>query len=173
MTNSKTKQIVISGLLVAIAFIIPLMLPNLSGLPEFSATPFAHVPIMIAMFINPTVTTFVVIGTALSFFIKYIPIVGLRALSHLLFALVASKMLKKKRTKLNIFITYIVTLILHAGAEAVIVALWYTLNSGISLASPLYLGIGIFALHHTFDFAVTLAIYYALVKARVLKPENN
>ena len=46
----KTKEIVISGLLVAIAFIIPLTLPNLSGLPEFSATPFAHVPLMIAMF---------------------------------------------------------------------------------------------------------------------------
>ena len=106
-------------------------------------------------------------------FIKYPPIVGLRALSHLLFALVAAKMLKKKRTKLNVLLTYVVTLVLHAGAEAIIVALWYTLNSGINLQSPLYLGIGIFALHHTFDFVITIAVYYALVKARVLKSEND
>ncbi|MBQ2897124.1 MAG: hypothetical protein IJE46_02220 [Clostridia bacterium] len=169
MINSKTRQIVISGLLVAIAFIIPLMLPNLSGLPEFSATPFAHVPVMIAMFINPTVTVFVVIGTAISFFIKYVPIVGLRALTHLLFALVAAAMLKKSKTKLNIFITYLVTLVLHAGAEAIIIAVWFAFFAGTGLTSPLYLGIGIFALHHTFDFIVTLVIYFALVKAKVLK----
>ncbi len=167
--NGKTKQIVISGLLVAIAFIIPLILPNLSGLPEFSATPFAHVPIMVAMFINPSVTIFVVLGTALSFFIKYVPIVGLRALSHLLFAMVATNMLKESKSKTNIFITYLVTLVLHAGAEAIIVALWFIFFAGTGLASPLFLGIGIFALHHTFDFAITLVIYFALVKAKVLK----
>ncbi len=169
----KTKEIVIAGLLVAIAFIIPLTLPNLSGLPEFSATPFAHVPLMVAMFINPTVTVFVALGTALSFFMKYIPIVGLRALSHLLFALVAANMLKKSTSKLNVFVTYLVTLILHAGAEAIIVAIWFSFFSGTGLQSPLYVGTGIFALHHTFDFIVTLAIYFALVKSKVLKLTNN
>ena len=169
----KTKEIVISGLLVAIAFIIPLTLPNLSGLPEFSATPFAHVPLMIAMFINPTVAIFVALGTALSFFMKYIPIVGLRALSHLLFALIAATMLKKSKTKMSVLVTYIVTLILHVGAEAVIVALYFMLFAGTGLNSPLYVGTGIFALHHTFDFIVTLVIYFALVKARVLKIENK
>ena len=130
---------------------------------------------MIAMFINPTVAGSVAIGTTLSFFIKFAakPIVGFRALSHLLFALVAAKMLEKSKSKLNILLTYLVTLILHAGAEALIVALWFGLNSKISLSEPLYLGIGIFALHHTFDFAVTLAIYFALVKAKVLKLTNN
>ena len=169
----KTKEIVIAGLLVAIAFIIPLTLPNLSGLPEFSATPFAHVPLMVAMFINPTVAIFVALGTALSFFMKYVPIVGLRALSHLLFAIVAATMLKKSRTKMNVFVTYLVTLILHVGAEAIIVALYFMFFAGTGLKSPLYVGTGIFALHHTFDFAVTLVIYYALLKAKVLKIENK
>ena len=168
----KTKEIVIAGLLVAIAFIIPLTLPNLSGLPEFSATPFAHVPLMVAMFINPTVAIFVALGTALSFFMKYIPIVGLRALSHLLFAVVAAVLLKKSKTKLNVLLTYIVTLILHVGAEAIIVALWFMFFAGTGLNSPLYVGTGIFALHHTFDFIVTLVIYYALKKAKVLNSDN-
>ena len=170
MTNSKTKQIVISGLLVAIAFIIPLAIQSWT-IPEYSATPLAHVPLMIAMFINPTVAGSVAIGTALSFFIKFAakPIVGLRALTHLIFALVAAVMLRKSKSKLNVFITYLVTLILHVGAEAIIVALWFGLNTGISLSEPLYVGIGIFSLHHTFDFAVTLVVYYALVKAKVLK----
>lgn len=168
----KTKEIVISGLLVAIAFIIPLTLPNLSGLPEFSATPFAHVPLMIAMFINPTVAVFVALGTALSFFMRYIPIVGLRALSHLLFALVAAVMLKKSRTKTNVLLTYLVTLVLHVGAEAILVALYFMFFAGTGLQSPLYVGIGIFALHHTFDFVVTLVIYFALVKSKVLKINN-
>ena len=168
----KTKEIVIAGLLVAIAFIIPLTLPNLSGLPEFSATPFAHVPLMVAMFINPTVAIFVALGTALSFFMKYIPIVGLRALSHLLFAVVAAVLLKKSKAKLNVLLTYIVTLILHVGAEAIIVALWFMFFAGTGLNSPLYVGTGIFALHHTFDFIVTLVIYYALKKAKVLNSDN-
>lgn len=169
MVKNRTRQIVISGLLVAIAFIIPIMIQSWT-IPEYSATPFAHVPLMIAMFINPTVAGTVALGTSLSFFIKFAakPIVGIRALTHLLFALVASVMLKKSKSKLNVFITYLVTLILHVGAEALVVALWFGLNTGIELSKPLYVGIGIFSIHHTFDFLVTVVIYFALKKAKVI-----
>lgn len=159
----KTKKLVITALLIALGVIIPAISIPIIPDPAVSATLAAHVPVIVAMFISPSVTILTSIGTAVGFALKGYPIiVVMRALTHIIFALIGSLMLRRAHGKqfkaswLTILLTYIVTMLLHTGAE--LVSIFLITPDAVHMA----VGAGIFMLHHTIDFAISLVIVQAL-----------
>ena len=111
-TGIKTKDLVLTALLIAIGIIIPIYFGFLRVVlpPAFTATIMAHVPIFIAMFISPWSALFTAIGTTLGFaFSGLDPVVTARAGSHIVFALVGAFMIKKR---CNLVLVGVVTAVL-------------------------------------------------------------
>ena len=65
-------------------------------IPPASFTLASHVPIFIAMFFSPGIAITVALGTTFGFFLTTPVIIALRALSHLIFAVIGSWYLQKK-----------------------------------------------------------------------------
>lgn len=147
------KRIVWGGILTSLALIIPLSFGGFLGvtIPPFSATLASHVPVMLAMLISPLTAFMVAAGSALGFLIKLGPVIGARALMHIIFAVVGALLIKRGssfRTAL------LVTLPIHALSEALIVLLFgFTLEK-----AGLIVGVGT-ALHHGVDSLIALAVY--------------
>ena len=97
-----TKKITITGLLTALAIIIP-QLPLKIVLPPASFTLASHVPLAIAMFISPISAAFVAIGSTIGFFMSFPTFVAARAATHLLWAVPGSYVLMYILKKNNIF----------------------------------------------------------------------
>ena len=128
MKRNSTHQITISALLIAMGVIIPMVMPKIVIGPA-SFTLASHVPLFIAMFFSPSVAVAVALGTAFGFFINGLPfIIGLRALSHLVFAVVGSTYLQKhpeivlEPKKFQVY-NFILALI-HAFFELLVVAIF-------------------------------------------------
>ena len=68
-TALKTRDMVITALLIAIGIIIPIYFGFLRVIlpPAFTATLLAHVPIFISIFISPWSAIFTAIGTTIGF----------------------------------------------------------------------------------------------------------
>ncbi|EOI7831188.1 hypothetical protein ACMWM5_002864 [Enterococcus hirae] len=75
--------------------IIPMVMPKIM-IPPASFTLASHVPIFIAMFFSPGIAITVALGTTFGFFLTTPVIIALRALSHLIFAVIGSWYLQKK-----------------------------------------------------------------------------
>lgn len=88
------KHITISALLIGLGVLIPMVMPKVI-IPPASFTLASHVPVFIAMFFSPAVAIAVALGTAFGFFISTTPIIALRALSHVVFAVVGAKYLQR------------------------------------------------------------------------------
>ena len=75
----------ITALLTAIAIFIPIAMPLKLVIPPASYTLGSHVAIFLAMFINPWMAIFVVLGSSYGFFISgaYPLVIVFRALSHI------------------------------------------------------------------------------------------
>lgn len=167
----KTQDIVLAALLTALSILItfsPFKLP----IPQpFSVTLGSHVPTMIAVFINPVVAAFTVLGSCIGFwFSTGNPIIVARAGLHIIFALIGWYMIKRKNA--NIFLAIVVTSLLHAGAEAIIV---YALTPFIftekaamvnALTWTAFIGT---LFHHFVDTAITAPVLYALTRAHLIK----
>lgn len=128
MKNNSVRQLTISALLIAMGVIIPMVMPKIVIGPA-SFTLASHVPLFIAMFFSPSVAAAVALGTAFGFFINGLPfIIGLRALSHLVFALIGSTYLQKhpeiilNGKKFQVY-NFILALI-HSALELVVVAVF-------------------------------------------------
>ena len=160
------KTMTIAGLLTALAIIIPLFIPKLPVPQPFSVTPASHMPVILSMFFGPAVVLCTIIGSTIGFFLTLGPIVACRAFSHIIFALVGCYMLKKNY---NIFLVVVVTMILHAAGEVLVVLMFGT------TAFNILFGVtgGITCLHHCFDFAITMIIYKALKMANVFDGSIN
>lgn len=173
----KTRDIVFAALLTALSILItysPLKMP----LPQpFTVTIASHVPTMIAMFINPWVTILTAIGSCAGFLMVFPApmnvIVMLRAAMHIIFGLLGIWMMNKKN--INIFIVIVVTSLVHAGLEAIVVwGLTPFLTPGkITSESPIqfitwttFIGT---LFHHYLDCAITAPILYALTKAKLIR----
>ncbi|MHC5373471.1 hypothetical protein ACYSNU_06680 [Enterococcus sp. LJL120] len=115
--------------------IIPMVMPKIVIGPA-SFTLASHVPLFIAMFISPAVAVAVALGTAFGFFVSLPLVVALRALSHLVFAIIGSLYLQKnpgilmangRFTLFNWkFQSYNVILgIIHAAVEMVVVSVFF------------------------------------------------
>lgn len=85
--KSKTKELALTGILTAIAIIIPLVVPVRVVSFPFTATLAAHVPLIMAMFMSPLSAVIVALGSAVGFLISLGPIVAARAAMHIFYGI--------------------------------------------------------------------------------------
>ncbi|MCX7714439.1 MAG: ECF transporter S component [Clostridia bacterium] len=167
---NKTKNTISAALLTALSMLIAFSPVKLPVPPPFSVTLASHVPTMLAVFINPWVALFSVVGSCLGFWLLTSNIIiVIRAASHILFALAGAYMLKKG--KVNIFAVIVATSLIHAAAEGLIVYILTPLVFPDKGAAALALGytaaIGTL-FHHYVDCAITAPILYALSRAKLI-----
>ena len=173
--NIRTKDIVLTALLIAIGIIIPVYFSFLRVTlpPAFTATIMAHVPIFIAMFISPWAALFTAIGTTLGFLFTTPLVVAIRAASHVVFALVGAWMIQKRY---NLVIIGIVTAILHAVLESLVVYLFLVLGftpaaEGTPMLVTAFYVTGLGTLiHDIIDYIIACGVGFALVQARAISP---
>ncbi len=173
--TGKTKELVLTALLIALGIIIPVYFGFLRVVlpPAFTATLMAHVPIFIAMFISPWSAIFTALGTTLGFaFAGLSPVVTARAASHLIFAVVGAYMIKKR---CNLILVGLVTAVLHAFFEGLTVYLFLIFGlmpaTGSSFVSAAFYVTGVGTLiHDAIDYIIACLVSFALVKSRVIAP---
>lgn len=171
----KTRDMVVSALLIAIGILIPMIF---TGLPfrimvgPYSATLMAHVPVIIAMFISPWTAVFTAVGTTIGFFFTAPIVVAVRAASHIVFAILGAMLIKKGMRAVALCA---LTGVIHAVFEGIVV--WVFFAGGLStptagysiMALVLITIIGTFA-HHCVDFVISYAVGKALAKAKMIEP---
>ncbi len=169
-----TKDMVITALLIALGIIIPTAFTFLRVIlpPAFTATLTAHVPIFISMFISPVSAIFTAIGTTLGFLLTGLdPVVTARAGSHIIFAVVGAYMIQKN---LSITLVGIVTTLLHALCEALVVLLFLSMGWTKGAESSIFqmafyvTGVGTLV-HHIIDYIIAIILVKALSKMKMLK----
>ncbi len=165
----------LTALLTAIAIFIPIAMPLKLVIPPASYTLGSHVAIFIAMFINPWMAIFVVLGSSYGFFISgaYPLVIVFRALSHILFATLGAFFLQKypktlENRKASWIFNFVLALI-HAVGEVLACILFYSV-SGTDLQSMFYVlfvlvGFGT-VIHSMVDYELALAVYKVLQKRR-------
>ncbi len=167
----KILTMTIAGMLSAIGIIIPMFSPIKFIMEPASFTLASHVPIFIAMFISPAVTIFVAITTGFGFFMAGYPIViVLRAMTHLIFALIGAYFLKKNKNILLSFKTAIPFVLflslIHAVAEVIVSTIFYF--GGQSEASYTFVVIGLVGvgtlIHSTIDFIIAVFVWVPMQK---------
>lgn len=162
-----TKKMVIAGLLIGLAVVIP-MISFKIYIPPFSATFASHLPVMLAMFIDPATAAAVAAGSTLGFLLTGMDMVVVaRAAMHIIFAVVGALMIKKGY---NIFFVFIITMLLHGLGEALVVVPFgwplYVPGNPLWKQAGIFVGLGTM-IHHTIDGALTLVVYSALYKAKL------
>lgn len=180
-TNS-VKRLTISALLIAMGIIIPMVMPRITIGPA-SFTLASHVPVFIAMFISPVVAIAVSLGTGFGFFLSATPIIALRALSHLIFAVIGAVILQKhpeilinkegKFTLLNgkLQLFNVGIGVIHSAAELVVVSVFYTMGNlpgtyytaGFMYSIFLLMGVG-GLIHSLVDFSIAYFLASTLSK---------
>ena len=138
MRRFSTKKLTFSAILIALGILIPLVMPKIAVEPA-SFTLASHVPVFLAMFISPGVAVAVALGTAFGFFISLPIIVALRAVSHVIFAVIGAFILQKYPRLVTSFWQFqlfnLVIGVIHAAAELFVVTLFFFQGS---LASANY-----------------------------------
>ena len=170
----RAKTIAQSGLLTAMGILIPfLFAPYAIRIePYASYTIASHVPIMVAMFLSPTIAVFVALGTALGFGLTLPPIIAARALSHVIFAYVGAKYIQNHQhlldNKKKTFVFNCLIALLHASAEMVVVTPFLMSSSTFSW-NTFFLTVGVFVgiggvIHSFIDFTIASIIVKRLPK---------
>lgn len=141
MRRNQTKSLAFTAILLAFGILIPMVMPVKVVIGPASFTLASHVPVFMAMFISPQVAVLVALGTSLGFLLAGFPIViVLRAVSHLLFAVVGAVLVQKRPSLLEkplstfflaLFLNFlhglvefIVVLVLTAGAHTGAAYVW-------------------------------------------------
>lgn len=177
MTNHKqTQTIAYASILVAFGIIIPMMMPIKVIIGPASFTLASHVPIFLATFISLPVAIFVSLGTALGFFMAGFPIVIVfRALSHILFAIIAATLLRKQSSLLEnpikAFPFAFGINVIHATAEfAVVLLLTKTVSTDSSYIWTILGLVGLGTLiHGIVDFYLSFWLWDIMVHKLNLK----
>lgn len=163
MKFTSVKKLTFSAILIALGILIPMIMPIKVVIGPASYTLASHVPVFLAMFISPGVAVAVALGTAFGFFLSFPAIIALRALSHVVFAVIGAYFLQKKPSIVTSFWQFqafsAVIALIHAATEFVVVVLFTT--SGQQTAATYWLffltvGVGGFV-HSMVDY--TLAYY--------------
>ncbi|EGO7906892.1 hypothetical protein FGV24_001021 [Enterococcus faecalis] len=182
MKTNSVKRLTISALLIAMGIIIPMVMPRITIGPA-SFTLASHVPVFIAMFISPMVAIAVSLGTGFGFFLSATPIIALRALSHLIFAVIGAVILQKhpeilinkegKSTLLNgkLQLFNVGIGVIHSAAELVVVSVFYTMGNlpgtyytaGFMYSIFLLMGVG-GLIHSLVDFSIAYFLASTLSK---------
>jgi niacin transporter len=175
MRNYSILRLTVSGLLIAIGIVIPMVSPFKIVLEPASFTLASHVAIFIAMFISPRMAVTVAIGTAIGFLLGGFPIViVLRAGSHILFAILGALYLQKmQKTKISSITTlwgfsFFIALI-HAICELIVVSIFYFggimgvayYQHGFLMSVLLLVGLGT-VIHSMIDFKIAHIVVLAL-----------
>ncbi len=171
--NSRTFSMIISALLIAIGIIIPMFFPKIVLEPA-SFTLASHVPVFIAMFISPSVTLAVALGSTVGFLFSGLPIVVvLRALTHVIFAIIGAVWLKRHPQTFDsmpkLFLLGFIVSVIHAAGEMAVVIPFYFgqamssayYQKGFIVAVVLLTGVGT-VIHSMVDFAISVVIYKPL-----------
>lgn len=176
MKKNNTLRLTITALLTAIAIAIPMVMPIRVVIEPASFTLASHVPIFFALFFSPYIAVAVSLGSAIGFLLAGFPIViALRALSHVVFALIGALYLKNRRddilaspVKSQIFSFWIG--LVHALAEVVIVSLFFygimpgaDYQDGFFYAVFLLVGVGT-VVHSMVDFFLAQLVWKSLGK---------
>ncbi|MGL4696951.1 hypothetical protein [Enterococcus larvae] len=182
MRKNSVRQLTISALLIAMGIIIPMVMPRITIGPA-SFTLASHVPVFLAMFISPEAAIAVSLGTGFGFFLSATPIIALRALSHMVFAVIGAMYLKKhpevalrsKRFSLmngrfQLF-NFVIALI-HSAIELVVITAFYTMGNmpetyytdGYIYSILLLMGVG-GIIHSMVDFNIAYFLAGSLSKA--------
>ena len=181
MKTNSVKRLTISALLIAMGIIIPMVMPRITIGP--ASTLASHVPVFIAMFISPVVAIAVSLGTGFGFFLSATPIIALRALSHLIFAVIGAVILQKhpeilinkegKFTLLNgkLQLFNVGIGVIHSAAELVVVSVFYTMGNlpgtyytaGFMYSIFLLMGVG-GLIHSLVDFSIAYFLASTLSK---------
>lgn len=182
MKTNSVKRLTISALLIAMGIIIPMVMPRITIGPA-SFTLASHVPVFIAMFISPVVAIAVSLGTGFGFFLSATPIIALRALSHLIFAVIGAVILQKhpeilinkegKFTLLNgkLQLFNVGIGVIHSATELVVVSVFYTMGNlpgtyytaGFMYSIFLLMGVG-GLIHSLVDFSIAYFLASTLSK---------
>jgi len=152
----KTRDLVYGALLTAFSLLIPIAFGSYLRIfiPPFSATLASHVPVMIAMLLNPFVALLVGAGSALGFLLITGPVIAARAAVHMLFGAVGAWLLKQGRPYPWVLLA---TAPIHALGEALVVLpLGFTLYQGFYIV-----GIGTL-IHHGLDALIALLVVKSL-----------
>ncbi|NMM62769.1 ECF transporter S component [Clostridium sp. P21] len=151
------KRLTYSGLLTALAIVIPLTLGFLKiQIGPFSATLAAHVPLFISMFLGPFSAVMVGIGSALGFLVSSPAVIAARAFMHTFVGLTGALLIKKGVPFSKVIF---ITAPIHAILEAVAV-----IPFGFTMYKVLVVvGVGSF-LHHMVDGMIAFALVAALAK---------
>lgn len=163
----KTRDLVISALLTALAILIPVAFGSYLRvyIPPFSATLASHVPSMLAMLISPWAAVMVGLGSAFGFLLMLGPVIAARALIHVAFGVAGAYLIKKgfSFSKALIAVTPI-----HALGESLIV-----LPFGFDLYTAfVVVGIGT-VLHHLADSAIAVVLYKAVSNSMSLSRRSS
>lgn len=181
MRRNSVRQLTISALLIGIGMIIPMVMPRITIGPA-SFTLASHVPVFIAMFFSPMMAVAVSLGTGFGFFLSATPVIALRALSHLLFAVIGAWYLQKnlsivKSKNKKVFINGRFQLfnlsigVIHSAIELVVVSIFYTIGNlpetyysqGYMYSIFLLMGIG-GLIHSLVDYNIAYYLAYVLSK---------
>ncbi len=169
----KTKDMIVSALLIAIGILIPMVFtgpPFRVIVGPYTATIMAHVPVIIAMFISPATAIFTAIGTTIGFFFTAPLVVAVRAASHILFAIPGAFFIKRGMTFIPLCL---ITGVIHAIIEGIVVMVFFTggfstPQEGYSIEALVWITtIGTFA-HHCVDFIISGAVGKGLARAKML-----
>lgn len=172
--EARLQVLIAEALLCAIGIAIPMFCPKIVIGPA-SFTLASHVPVFLAMFISPAAAVTVSLGTTLGFFVAgFHPVVVLRALSHVVFALAGALWLRKSPGTLSSIkgtaLFAVAVSVLHAACELVIVTFFFfgnqlspeTYQSGYFISVLLLVGLG-GMIHSLVDFSISLAVWKPVV----------
>lgn len=174
--TNQTLKLTLTAILIAIGILIPMISPVKIILEPASFTLASHVAIFIAMFISPGVALTVALGTTMGFFLGGFPIVvTLRALTHVVFVVLGSQLLKKRPSLLNnkgqSILFSLGIGIVHAVSEIAVVSLFYFGGNmtegyyaqGFMSSVLLLVGLGT-VVHSMIDFTIAQVIWLGLEK---------
>lgn len=185
MKNNSVLRLSVSGLLIALGIVIPMISPFKIILEPASFTLASHVAIFVAMFISPGMAAAVTIGTTIGFFFGGFPlVVVLRAASHIVFAAAGAFYLRKvpekhlSAIKLRVFSLLIA--LIHALCELIVVSAFYYggnmgaayYQKGFLLSVLLLVGLGT-VIHSMIDFEIAHMILSVLKKQKNFKELVN
>lgn len=165
------RTLALSAILTALGIMIPLIMPIKLIIGPASYTLASHVPIMLAMFISPFAAVIVALGTTLGFLMAGFPIViVLRALSHLVFALVGAYVLQKspalwQRFSLMFSFAFIINLIHALGEVGAVYLMTASTATSANYWFVLFVLIGVgTVIHGLVDFFIAYWIWKRLKK---------
>lgn len=174
-SHQHIQTMMFTAILIAIGTVIPMFMPKIQIGP-MSFTLASHVAIMLAIFISPSVTATVALGTTLGFLLAGFPfVVVLRALTHVIFSYIGAIYIKKfpdslkSPTKTLLF--NLVIACFHAIGEMIVVTPFYM--GQVDMQTFFYMIFGLVGIgtivHSCIDFGISLVVWKALVQSSRIK----